>query len=88
LHIDLYENGGIMNFIIARKKLSEVINFESFPVEEYQDKYYFLKRIKSIFPELSEKKILGAIEFANLKVNFPGKKKKYINALSFKMFLS
>ena len=77
-----------MNFIIARKKLSEVINFESVPVEEYQDKYYFLKRIKSIFPELSDEKIFGAIEFANTEVKFPGKKKKYINALSFKMFLS
>ena len=77
-----------MNFAIARKKLSEATVFELVPVKEYQDKYYFLKKIKSIFPELSDEKIAGAIEFANKKASFPGKKKKYINALSFKMFLS
>ena len=77
-----------MNIALARKKLNDITNFENFPVEEYQDKYYFLKRIKSIFPELTDAKILGAIEFANSRAKFPWKKKKYINALSFKMFLS
>ena len=77
-----------MNIAIARKKLNEVTNNELVPVEEYQDKYYFLKKIKNIFPELSNEKIAGAIEFANKKAKFPGKKKKYVNALSFKMFLS
>jgi hypothetical protein len=77
-----------INIAFVRKKLIEVADFEPVPVEEYQDKYFFLKKIKSIFPELSDKKIAGAIEFANKAVKFPGKKKKYINALSFKMFLS
>ncbi len=77
-----------MNIAFARKRLIEVTDFEPFPIEEYQDKYYFLKKIKSIFPELSEEKIAGAIEFANKVAKFPGKKKKYVNALSFKMFLS
>ena len=77
-----------MNIAFARKKLNEVTENERVPVEEYQDKYYFLKKIKNLFPELSDEKIAGAIEFANEKVKFQQKKKKYINALSFKMFLS
>ncbi len=77
-----------MNIVSAKKKLDELTNYQAVPVEEYQDKYYLLKKIKNIFPELPDKKIAGAIEFANKKAKFPLKKKKYINALSFKMFLS
>jgi hypothetical protein len=79
---------GHMKLSLARKKLCEEISLQIFPIEEYQDKYYFLKKIKSIFPELSQEKIADAIEFANKKAKFPGKKKKYINALSIKMFLT
>ena len=75
-----------MSISYIEKKLNEAIDFELVPVEEYQDKYYFLKKIKNIFPELSNEKIAGAIEFANKKAKFPGKKKKYVNALSLKMF--
>lgn len=75
-----------MNISLVRKKLNEVTN--NIPVVEYQDKYYFLKKIKSIFPEFSNEKIAEAIEFANKKAKFFGKKKKYVNALSSKMFFS
>jgi hypothetical protein len=77
-----------MNIVAAKKKLVEVTTFELVPIEEYQDIYYYLKKIKSIFPELSDEKIAGAIDFANKEVKISGKKKYYIDALSFKMFLS
>jgi hypothetical protein len=77
-----------LKITLAKKKINEIINHQFFPIEEYQDKYYFLKRIKSIFPELSNEKIAGALEFANKKAKSPGKKKKYVNALSYKMFLT
>jgi hypothetical protein len=77
-----------MNSGVAIKKLYEVTDFELIPIKEYQDKYYFLKKIKGIFPEVPDKKIAGAIEFANNEAKFPGIKKKFINALSFKMFHS
>lgn len=77
-----------MEFSSVRKKLSDSITFEVFPVEEYQDKYYLLKKIKNIFPELPEQKITEAINFANSEVKSSGNKKKFINALSVKMFIS
>ncbi len=76
-----------MNIIKARNVLLKETLQDYFPVEEYQDKYYFLKKLKSIFPELSENKIADAIDYANKNVKSSGTKKKYLNALSSKMFL-
>lgn len=77
-----------MSISYIEKKLNEAIDFELVPVEEYQDKYYFLKKIKNIFPELTNKQIVNAINYANVKVKFFRRKKKYIKALSYKIFLA
>jgi hypothetical protein len=77
-----------VNLELARKKLYEAVDFERIPVEEYQNKYYFLKKIKNIFPDISEEKIADAISYANKEVRISGKKKKFVNALSIKIFSS
>ncbi len=77
-----------MQMELVKKELHNVVDLEKVPVEEYQDKYYFLKRIKRIFPELSNEKIANAINYANNEVKVSGRKKKYINALSLKIFFA
>jgi len=72
----------------ARKRLNDLIDSEKVPIEEYQDKYYFLKKVKSNFPELPEERISSAINYANNEIKTKGKKRKYLNALSLKMFLA
>ncbi len=50
--------------------------------EEYQDKYYFAKNLKSLFPDLSEKNIYESINSANKNTQNPRKKNKYAEILS------
>jgi hypothetical protein len=76
-----------MDISISKKNLIKAVDSEVVPVEEYQDKYYFSKKLKSIFPELTNEQIINAINFANKKVKLSGSRKKYVNALSFRMFL-
>jgi hypothetical protein len=75
-----------MKLSAAKKIIYDIVTLEFLPIEEYQDKYYFLKKIKGIFPDLSDDKIISAIEYANSQTRSSLRKKKYVNALSLKMF--
>lgn len=75
-----------MGMAEAKKIISDIITLEFLPIEEYQDKYYFIKKIKGFFPDLSDDKIISAIEYANRQSGSFLRKKKYVNALSLKMF--
>jgi dsDNA-specific endonuclease/ATPase MutS2 len=75
-----------MGLARAKKMLYDIITWEFLPIEEYQDKYYFFKKMKRVFPDLSDEKIISAIDYANRETKSSRKKKKYVNALSFKMF--
>jgi hypothetical protein len=70
----------------AKKIIYDIVTWELLPIEEYQDKYYFIKKIKGFFPELTDDKIISAVEYANKQTGSFLKIKKYVNALSFKMF--
>ena len=75
-----------MGLTQAKKIIYDIITWEFLPIEEYQDKYYFIKKIKGFFPDLTDDKILSAIEYANRQSGLFLRKKKYVNALSLKMF--
>ncbi|OGU29502.1 MAG: hypothetical protein A2057_14045 [Ignavibacteria bacterium GWA2_35_9] len=75
-----------MSLSAAKRIIYDIVTWEFLPIEEYQDKYYFLKKIKGIFPDLSDEKIISAIEYANRQTKSSVRKKKYVNALSLKMF--
>jgi hypothetical protein len=75
-----------MGLAAAKKMIYDIITWEFLPIEEYQDKYYFLKKMKRIFPDLSDERIISAIDYANKETKSSVKKKKYANALSFKIF--
>ncbi len=77
-----------MSIPAAKKIIYDIITWEFLPIEEYQDKYYFIKKIKDFFPDLSDDKIISAIEYANRQSGSFLRKKKYVNALSLKMFAS
>jgi hypothetical protein len=82
LRINLNQDS-IMNY--TNETLKDVIDFQSVPVEEYQDKYYSMRHIQNLFPELSEEIIYGAINSANEVIKSPSDKAKYINVLSSKI---
>ena len=75
-----------MGLTEAKKIIYDIITWEFLPIEEYQDKYYFIKKIKGFFPDLTDDKIISAIEYANRQSGLFLRKKKYVNALSLKMF--
>jgi len=70
-----------MQKYFLREKIQELIFYNSVGIEEYQDKFYFVKNLKTLFPELKEDNIYKAIEAANRGFNPPRRRKKYINLL-------
>jgi hypothetical protein len=64
-----------------KEKINDLLLYDSVALEEYQDKFYFVKNLKNIFPEIPETNIYKAIEFTNENLHPPRKKKEYINLL-------
>ena len=48
-------------------------------IDEYQDKYFFIKRIKELFPKISEDILYTALENINNSMHRPIKKKIFID---------
>lgn len=73
--------GSEMESFILRKKLEYYIpeNFVNF--DEYQDKFYLMKRIKEFLPGMTDNNIYNAIDYANITVHPPRRKSDYINVL-------
>ena len=68
------------NFIL-RRKLEYYMPDKFVNFDEYQDKFYLMKRIKEFLPGMSDINIYGAIDHANSTVIVPRKKSDYINVL-------
>ena len=68
------------NFIL-RRKLEYYMPDKFVNFDEYQDKFYLMKRIKEFLPGMSDISIYGAIDHANSTVIAPRKKSDYINVL-------
>ncbi|MEJ2615872.1 MAG: hypothetical protein P8Z35_13015 [Ignavibacteriaceae bacterium] len=63
-----------------REQVKELLQ-DSVNVQEYQDKFYFVKNLKILLPEIPEDKIYKAIEITNLSLKPPRKKKDYVDLL-------
>ena len=63
-----------------REQVKELLQ-DSVNVQEYQDKFYFVKNLKILLPEMPEEKIYKAIEITNLSLKPPIKKKEYVDLL-------
>ena len=63
-----------------REQMNELLQ-DSVNVQEYQDKFYFVKNLKILLPEMPEDKIYKAIEITNLSLKPPRKKKEYVDLL-------
>ncbi len=63
-----------------REQVKELLQ-DSVNVQEYQDKFYFVKNLKTLLPEISEDKIYKAVEITNLSLKPPRKKKEYVDLL-------
>ena len=77
--------GRDMENFILRRKLEYYIPDKFVNFEEYQDKFYLMKRIKEFLPEISDITIYSAIDFANSTVIPPRRKSDYISVLMRKL---
>jgi hypothetical protein len=66
---------------VIKEKVRDLILYDSVDLEEYQNKFYLAKNLKTLFPDLPEDFIYKAIESTNRSINPPRKKDKYINLL-------
>jgi len=69
-----------MNTNNLREQVKNLLQ-DSVNVQEYQDKFYFVKNLKTLLPEMPEDKIYKAIEITNLSLKPPRKKKEYVDLL-------
>ena len=66
---------------ILKEKVRDLILYDYVNFEEYQNKFYLVKNLKILFPDLPEDYIYRAIESTNSSVSPQRKKEKYINLL-------
>lgn len=52
----------MLNRLQIRNVVKTVMQTYSFNLQEYQDKYYFQKKVKEELPEFSDKEIYNAID--------------------------
>jgi hypothetical protein len=71
----------VMKESFLKEKINELLLFDSVALEEYQNKFYFVKNLKILFPEIPETTIYKAIDYTNENLQPPRKKKEYINLL-------
>jgi hypothetical protein len=71
------------NFHIAIKTIVEENHFN---IEEYQDKYYFKKKVQEYFPQFSDEIIFSAIESYNKNNSSDLRRQKSLQVLSEKLY--
>lgn len=64
-----------------KKQISNLIIGNTVHIDEYQDKYYFAKGLKELFPNFSDEDIYYSIQLANNTLQGSRKKRKYVNML-------
>lgn len=52
----------MLNLNQFKEYIENNINLNGFNLAEYQDKYYFQKKVLEVFPQMSEKDIYDAID--------------------------
>ncbi len=66
----------MLNRLQISNVVKTVMQIYSFNLQEYQDKYYFQKKVKEELPEFSDKEIYNAID-KFLSKNFQPDKKSF-----------
>lgn len=66
----------MLNRLQIRNVVKTVMQIYSFNLQEYQDKYYFQKKVQEELPEFSDKEIYSAID-KFLSNNFQPNKKSF-----------
>jgi hypothetical protein len=64
-----------------KRQISNLIVGNTVYIDEYQDKYYFVKALKNLFPSFSEDEIYDSIQSTNNALKGSRKKGKYVNML-------
>ena len=75
-----------IKFKLLQKHFEDLANLNLSDLNEYQNRYYLVKKTLEIFPDLSEKIIYDAIEATNSKLKEHHLSKKYIIELCANIF--
>lgn len=68
-----------------KEQIKEILINHPVNAHEYQDKFYLVKELKTIFPKVNEDNIYKAIEYTNYSIRPPRNKKKYVDLLTNKL---
>jgi hypothetical protein len=63
-----------------KEQVNELLR-DNVNIQEYQDKFYFVKNLKVLLPGMPEEKIYQAIDVTNNSLKPPRKKKEYVDLL-------
>ncbi len=68
-----------------KEQIKEILIYDSLNTKEYQDKFYFVKKLRLLLPDVPEDKIYKAVENTNILLQSPINKKKYVDLLTNKL---
>lgn len=68
-----------------KAQIKEILIYDSVNTKEYQDKFYFVKKLRLLLPDVPEDKIYKAVEHTNLSLQSTINKKKYVDLLTNKL---
>ena len=67
--------------INLKAQIKEILIYDSVNTKEYQDIYYFVKKLRLLLPDIPEDRIYKAINFTNRSFQSPVNKNKYVDLL-------
>ena len=69
-----------MDYDKLKNVLDDMLLSDYIDICEYQDKYFFVKRLKSEFPGANENILFKSLDSANNTLQIPRKKKDFISS--------
>jgi 4-diphosphocytidyl-2C-methyl-D-erythritol kinase len=76
--------------MVGKKELMTLLNNlllqDHISIKEYQDKYFFVKRVEELVPALQEEVLYKALENTNNYYNTPVKKRLFIDKFTSEIY--
>lgn len=71
-----------MNLSTLKTELNKILTTDNVSITEYQDKYYFVKSLREVFPEMPEKYFYNALDSTNNRLKAPRVKSNFVRVFA------